>query len=503
VDGVILDSIETTDVVELGPELVALKAWEELHFTPMLEALGMNPSAIATAQLMVSNRLIEPLSEWALIDWSHRTALPELLDIRITKSAKDRLYRTSDDLMALRKDIESTLRQRERDLFSLSRSVILYDVTNSHFEGLCASNPKAKHGKNKQHRNDCRQVAVGIAFDEHGFPLAHETFEGNMGDTRTLPIILDRLARHEQGLKPVVILDAGFASRANLALLKERGYSYLVNITRGSRSKYADAFKKETFEALPGRSDDEGVEVKKITDPEDSTSHLVLCRSAQRRLKEEAMISSAEKRFLTAAAALGKSIEKGVFKRAAVIERKIGALQKRQARTARFYTLKHNAGRLEITRDEDKMKSAIAQCGDYVLKTDKSLEATQLWELYMTLLQAEAGFCQLKGTLGLRPNFHQLEDRVDGHIFISVLAYHLLRWVGKRLEEHNDTREWQTIRRLLGTHSLVTTRLPLADGRTINIRKPSQPDDEQKRVYQMLGIGWKAAFPTKKTEIPA
>ena len=503
VDGVILDSIETTDVVELGPELVALKAWEELHFTGMLEALGMNPSAIATAQLMVSNRLIEPLSEWALIDWSHRTAIPELLDIRITKSAKDRLYRTSDDLMALRKDIESTLRERERDLFSLSRSVILYDVTNSHFEGLCASNPKAKYGKNKQHRNDCRQVAVGIAFDEHGFPLAHETFEGNMGDTKTLPLILDRLARHEQGLKPVVILDAGFASHANLALLKERGYSYLVNITRSRRSKYADAFEKETFEALPGRSDEKRVEVKRIADPEDAASHLVLCRSAQRRLKEEAMISSAEKRFLAATAALAKSIEKGVFKRAAVIERKIGALQKRHARTARFYTLKHSSGRLEITRDEEKMKSAIAQCGDYVLKTDRSLEATQLWELYMTLLKAEAGFRQLKGTLGLRPNFHQLEDRVDGHIFISVLAYHLLRWVGKRLEEHNDTREWQTIRRLLGTHSLVTTRLPLADGRTLNIRKPSQPDDEQKRVYQMLGIDWKSTFPTKKTEIPA
>jgi transposase len=149
------------------------------------------------------------------------------------------------------------------------------------------------------------------------------------------------------------------------------------------------------------------------------------------------------------------------------------------------------------------MKGAVAQCGDYVLKTDKSLGATQLWELYMTLLKAEAGFSQLKGTLGLRPNFHQLEDRVDGHIFISVLAYHLLRWIGKRLEAHNDTRDWQTIRRLLGTHSLVTTRLPLADGRTINIRKPSQPDDEQKRVYQMLGIDWKSAFPTRKTEIPA
>jgi len=121
----------------------------------------------------------------------------------------------------------------------------------------------------------------------------------------------------------------------------------------------------------------------------------------------------------------------------------------------------------------------------------------------MTLLKAETGFCQLKGTLGLRPNFHQLEDCLDGHIFISVLAYHLLCWINKRLEEHSDTRDRQTIRRLLGTHSLVTTRLPLADGRTINIRKPNQPDDEQKHVYQMLDIDWKSAFPTRKTEIPA
>jgi hypothetical protein len=93
-----------------------------------------------------------------------------------------------------------------------------------------------------------------------------------MGDTKILPIILDCLARHEQGLKPVVILDAGFAWRGNLALLKERGYSCLINITRRRRTKYADAFEKEIFEALPGRSDDERVEVKKIADPEDPAS---------------------------------------------------------------------------------------------------------------------------------------------------------------------------------------------------------------------------------------
>lgn len=500
-DGVILDEIETYNVVQLGPQLVALKAWDELGFTSVLEGLGMNASAIATAQLMVSNRLIKPLSEWALIDWSQRTALPELLGTRVTKTTKDRLYRTSDELIKHRKTIETQLRGREKDLFSLSRSVILYDVTNTHFEGLCRKNPKARHGKNKQKRNDCRQVAVGVAFDEHGLPLAHEVFEGNIADTKTLVTLLDRLEIKDEGLKPVVILDAGFASKQNIALLKERGYSYVINITRGSRTKYAEHFARESFEELPGRKHDQKVEVKKIADPEDADSRLVLCRSAQRRLKETAMISKAEERFLDDAGALKKRIENGRLKKPDVIERTIGALQKKHPRVKRFYTIAHRDGGLEIVRDDEKMEAALSLCGDYVLKTDKNLEAAELWELYMTLLKAEAGFGMLKGSLGLRPNYHQLEDRVDGHIFISVLAYHLLSWVRHHFERAGDMREWNTIRRLLSTHSLVTTRLALIGGRIINIRKPSLPDAEQELVYKILGIDWRAAFPTVKSEM--
>ena len=118
VDGVLLDRIETTDVVEFGPELVALKAWEELGLTPMLASLGMNPSRIATAQLLVANRFIEPLSEWALIDWAEHTALPELLESNITNRTKDRLYLTGDELLGHRVGIETALREHERDLFS-------------------------------------------------------------------------------------------------------------------------------------------------------------------------------------------------------------------------------------------------------------------------------------------------------------------------------------------------------------------------------------------------
>lgn len=495
IDGVVVDAIQTQDVVELGPELVAMKAWDALELSELLEELGMNRSSVATAQLLVCNRLIEPLSEWALIDWSQRTALPELLGLRLTKTGKDRLYRVGDELLEQRIKIETRLREKQRDLFKLERSVILYDVTNTHFEGLCQKNPKARHGKSKQHRNDCRQVAVGMAFDEHGLPLAHEVFEGNIADTTTLAAILERLDLKDEGLKPVVILDAGFASKANIALLKERGYSYLINITRGSRSKYAEHFAAEDFKALPGRTDADKVEVKKIADPDDANSQLVLCRSARRGLKEQAMISRAEQRFLKDLQNLANRIETGKLKMPDVIERKIGALQKTHPRVQRYYTIKLHEGLLRFQREESKMQEAFKLCGDYVLKTDRNLDADQLWPLYMTLLKAESGFGMLKGSLGLRPNYHQLEDRVEAHIFISVLAYHLLMWVHRQLQTHSDMREWTTLRRLLRTHSLVSTILPLKNGTTVEIRKPSLPDPEQEQVFKHLGIDWKQQCP--------
>ncbi len=500
-NGVLIDRIETENVVQLGPQLVALKAWNELGLSAVLKNAGVPEGSISIAQLMVANRLIEPLSEWALVDWSHRTALPELLDIRVTKTGKDRLYRTSDQLLSHRIRIEKALRSHEQDLFSLRRSIVLYDVTNTHFEGICGANLKARHGKNKQKRNDCYQVAVGMAFDEHGFALAHEVFEGNMADTSTLGIMLDRLDLTEYGLRPVVILDAGFASEKNVQMLEARGWSYIINITRGSRTKYAEFFENEIFTPLPGRLPKKTVEVKSIVDPDNESRRLVLCRSVQRRAKEQAMISKAEERFLADAKTLKTRIEKGQIKQPTVIHRKIGAFLQKHPRVARFYRIEYEKQTLTIIRKDEKLDEVLRLCGDYILKKDRAIEAAELWELYMTLLRAESGFRMLKGSLGLRPNFHQIEGRVEGHIFISVLAYHLLSWIRHRLELAGDTREWKTIRRLLSTHSLLTTRLPLSDGRTIMIRKPSLPDPEQTHLYTLLGIDWRNTCPTHKKEI--
>jgi hypothetical protein len=140
----------------------------------------------------------------------------------------------------------------------------------------------------------------------------------------------------------------------------------------------------------------------------------------------------------------------------------------------------------------------VVSLGDYVLKTERALDTAQTWSLYMILLQAEEGFACLKGTLGLRPNFHQLEHRDEAHLFMSVLAYHLLTWVRETLRHSGAPPDWNTLRRLLSTHCLVTTVLPPNTGTVLRIRKPSQPDAEQQHLYDNLGIDSKAAFPAIK-----
>jgi hypothetical protein len=500
IDGVLIDQIESENIVQLGPQIVAIQAWNQLGMGSLLENNGLNPSQIATAQLLVTGRLIEPSSEWALIDWAERTALPELLEIRVTKSGKDRLYHAGDALFAHRKAIEEGLRKTEAGLFGSAGSVVLYDMTNTHFEGLCARNPKARHGKNKQKRNDCRQVAVGMAFDSRGLALAHDVFEGNIAETKTLERMLDRLALPgTEAARPVVILDAGFASGENIALLKKRALGYVINITRSSRAKHAEAFAADGFETVPGRERCSPVEVKTIPDPDDPEGSLVLCRSALRREKESAMLSRAESRLLADLAALRERIEAGRLKDPVKVERAIGRLQKKHPRVARFYQLQHSHGTVHATRDEQRHAQASELLGDYVLKTERTLSASQTWQLYMVLLQAEEGFACLKGSLGLRPNYHQLEQRVEAHIFISVLAYHLLTWIRESLRRHGDHRDWKTVRRLLSTHSILTTVLPLKDGRVMRIRKASRPDPEQEIIYQRLGINYKAAYQPVKS----
>ena len=226
-----------------------------------------------------------------------------------------------------------------------------------------------------------------------------------------------------------------------------------------------------------------------------TNERVLLCKSAQRGDKEDAILSNAEKRFLQAVEKLATRIEKGQLKEKSKIERAIGRLSAQHPRVNRFYTISleedGQAPQLKWQRNDGMFDEATELCGCYVLRTDdQSHNEYDLWRLYINLTKAEDGFKSLKTDLGLRPNRHHKEERVDGHVFICILAYHLLRNILWTLEQQNDNRNWESWKRILGTHCYTTIMLPTQDGQTHRIRKAGQPEECQKAIYQALDISW-------------
>jgi len=243
---------------------------------------------------------------------------------------------------------------------------------------------------------------------------------------------------------------------------------------------------------------------------------LVLCRSEPRGAKEQAIFSGAETKFLESLEKLSVRINKGKLKDTAKIERSIGSIQARYPRASKYYEVTyeqpkkeknppHNKrtdnqeksespilGTLVFQRKDQEAQSDVAPdslLGCYVLRTDKcDMSAEKLWHLYMTLSKAESGFRVLKSECGLRPNYHQLEHRVDAHIFISILAYQIQRFILYKLELNGDHRVWSTLRRVLQTHCYSTMIVPTSQGTTYRIRNPGIPEECQRQIYNQLGI---------------
>lgn len=523
VDGVLLDEIQHETVSELGPELVGVEAWRRLGFDECLAELGFNELQRGDAAVTVINRLVDSVSEHRLDQWLPQTALPELLGEKTLGRTDDHYYRMSDKLLACQASIEGHLRARQNSLFALDRSVLLYDLTNTHFEGMCKRNPKAKHGKNKQGRNDCRQVVIGMVFDGSGFELGHKVFEGNQSDSKSLIEMIESLDQftgaarrreaHGVDTKPIVILDGGISSRKNLSLLRANGFSYLVNDSRRGRVRYEKEFAQDAgFEPVAGRDKRPEVLVRLIEEDVadggeeggEQTERVVLCRSEARGEKERAILSNAESRFLVALSRLQKRVISGRLVDRSKVEQSIGRLLSSHRRIQRYYDIEivgsQRAENITWQRKEKDFRRCSEFFGCYVLRTDlDTLTHTELWRLYITLTRAEQGFQCLKRDLGLRPNRHQKEDRVDGHIFITVLAYQLMCWICRTLEDNGDRRDWDTIRRVLRTHCYTTIILPTKGRQVYRIRKAAQPEECQKEIYRTLGIDWRN-LPTTKTK---
>jgi len=492
-----VDQVRMERPREAGPVHVGYQFWKRLGMEEILRGLDFNSRAIQLTCAMTLNRLIHPQSEHAMPGWIRRTALGDILDVDFSRLVEDSLYRNLDRLHPNRVAIERALVERERNLFNLDQTVFLYDLTSTYFEGKALRNPKAKRGYSRDKRPDCKQVVVGLVINRDGFPIAHEIFAGNVQDRQTLGTMLDLLDQRVGFVEgQTVVVDRGMAFPENLQEIKNRQLHYIVATRQSERDVWLDDFQdQEGFEdmiRLPSPLNPfqkkSKVQVKR---KQGHGETFVLCTSSERTEKDRAIREKQEQRFLADLAKLQKRISRGQLVREVAIGEAIGRLKERYPRVARYHILRFDTENRTLRHEPEEAMREKAKMldGAYLLRTDRDdLSAKEAWLLYMTLTRAENAFRTMKSPLAERPIFHHLEQRVETHIFLCVLAYHLLVAIESTLLEQGCHTSWATIRQTLATHQVATIVLPTDGGKILQIRKGTTPEPEHVELYRLLEV---------------
>lgn len=501
------DAVTTEQHREAGPVHVGYEFWKRLGFDEILKHAGMNKKSRLLTCTMVLNRLIAPHSEHAMPAWIRETALGDILGVDFTELSYAALYRNLDRLHPHRVEIEAKLVEKERDLFAREQTILLYDITSTYFEGQAKRTPKAKRGYSRDKRPDCKQVLIGLVVDRDGFPVAHEVFAGNRQDKTTLAEMLDALGKRLK-LHPgqTVVIDRGFATEENLALLQQRQLHYLIAARHAERDQWLcelenlDGF--EEVKRIPSPRNPfqkkTRVRVKQLTKDGET---IVLCISDGRVEKDRAIRERKEQLFLKDVEKLQARITNGRLVDEKKIWEAIGRLKERYPSIARYYTLSLEPTERTLLSKKNEARYQLAQKldGSYLLKTDRTdLSALDLWPIYISLTRAEDAFRKMKSPLAERPIFHHVEHRVETHIFLCLLAYHLLIAIEKTFLDKGIHTSWWTLRERLRTHYICTIVLPTSDGKILRIRRSATPDPGHREIYNTLGIAHQIIKPIQK-----
>ena len=450
----------------------------------------------AMAMVLVLGRLCEPSSELHLAErFYESSALPDLLGVPAEKANEDRLYRALDALLPHKKALEKHLKEKLGELFELDYDLLLYDVTSTYFEGEAERNPLAVRGYSRDHRPDCKQVNLALVVSRCGMPLGYAVFAGNRNDATTL----EEMVEHIEGLygraNRIWVMDRGMVSEDNVEFLREGGRRYIIGTAKNSLRKFERELRATDWKQVHA-----GLEVRLVPAP-GGQEVFILCRSAERQAKEQAMHERFENRVVEGLEKIAVSCQKRRQK-PGVIERRVGRLLGRNTRAASLFEVRVEqdaAGYAQLRwgRSEGWRKWARLSEGCYVLRsnvTDWTPE--ELWRAYMQLTEAEAAFRIHKTDLQLRPLWHQRQDRVEAHILVCFLAYVLWKALAAICRQVGLGDEPRQVFEALAEIALVDVVLPTRNGITIRKRCVSKPTEHQAILLQHLGLALPSALKT-------
>lgn len=481
---------------------LALRLWQELWLDEFWSG-RLEPSRKGTRWeqvlfVLVAYRLISPGSEWRLYrEWFERSALANLLGADAALSDIHKLYACHDRLLDHKEALFSHLVGRWRDLFNASFEVLLYDLTSTYFECDVPQEAEAKRrfGYSRDRRSDCVQVVIALVVTPDGLPLAYEVLAGNTADKTTLRDFLSRIEQQYGKAQRIWVMDRGVPTEAVLEEMRQSDppVHYLVGTPKGRLSQLEKALlAKPWAEARPG------VDVKLL--PQEGELY-VYAQSRDRVAKERAM----RRRKLKKLWARLKQLATMKLTREELLM-KLGAARQQAPSAWRLVDVElAEAGTTFCYRlSRDKLRHVRRREGRYLLRTTLTeTDPAKLWSFYLQLVAVEEAFKNLKGDLAIRPIFHQLDRRIEAHIFVAFLAYCLHVTLGRRLRELAPGLTPRSVLEKFAAVQMIDVHVPTTDGRELFLTRYTQPEAELKLLLQTLALDLPAQPPPKITAAQA
>ena len=497
--GVRLSELRLEHPRQWGACWLATQLWQELDLESFWRA-RLAPSREGTPwlkvlQTLVAYRLIDPGSEWRLHrQWFDASAMADLLNADFALAEKNALYRCLDRLVEHKDELFKFLCRRWGELFGAKFDVLLYDLTSTYFETDTERGPEdlRQYGYSRDKRGDCRQVVIALIVTPEGFPLSYEVLSGNTADCTTLSEFLDRIEQRYGRANRIWVMDRGIPTEDSLAKMRQMGASYLVGTPKGRLSKLEQAFLGEPWARVR-----EGVQVKQLATEEDI---YVLAQSDARIDKERGMRRKRLRRYVDRLQAL-----KGQKLTRDQLLMKLGAARHEAGRAANLIKVEIPKGSattasLAFRLQRDKLRQVRRREGRYLLRTNLvAQEPERLWTFYIQLTEVEQAFKELKHDLAVRPIFHQIEHRIEAHIFVAFLAYCLqvtlkakLRSVAGGITPHEVIAKFKTMQ-------MVDVCIPTTDGRELVLSRYTQPEAEHRMLLEQLRMALPQQPPPKIT----
>jgi hypothetical protein len=473
-----------------GAENLCKQISEKLDLPACFEDLGFSDSENKLAQISIISRAIFSASEYKTSQYlEDNSSLKNLFNMQDNTISHHNLYSISDKLYENKTKIDKYLYNKILNVFNIDDSIVIYDLSNTHFEGRKENSKIARFGKNKQKRNDCKQVVFTGVINSAGFIRHSRIYEGNKADTATIKDMIADLEAHNPNTKnKIIVMDAGFASEENLGFLDTNGYKYICV----SRQRLNDEI-INSIESEHSVTDRLGNKIElSIFNPTKHNDTWMYVKSEQKRVKEESITLKLCDRFEQEMQSIASALhKKGGTKKIEKVWERIGRCKEKNRNVSGRYIIEVNDKNGQATEIRWNKKLAKEKSdnrhGVYFIRTNIETPSEQmLWDTYNIVREVEASFKCLKSDLCIRPVHHQKDDRIGSHIYLTILAYQIVNTVRHLLKDKNTAHNWSTIIRIMNTQSLQDIVVPMKT-KTLKITTSSKPIEKALEIYQATG----------------